>query len=86
MPTDFNIEALIEQENSFVHANSVDSASPIHKVVTSCLEWERNGDPFVVRGVPLSGDPESPFRGPMAESWLKSLSSTRGRGQSSLRV
>jgi hypothetical protein len=74
MPTDFDIETLIEQENSFVRANSVECSLPIHKVVTSCLEWEREGVPFVVQGVPLDTGSETPFG--VSTKWLRTLFST----------
>lgn len=76
MFTNFNIETLIEQDNSFVRANSVGSGPPIHKLVTSCLEWEQKGVPFVVRGVPLDKSSERPFEDPTP--WLKMLSGAGG--------
>ena len=71
MPTDFDIETLIEQENSFLRANSVAYTLPINEVVTSCLEWERDGVPFVVQGVPLDTGSETPFS--VSTKWLRTL-------------
>jgi len=77
MSTDLNIEALLKRNNSFVRASSVEFNSQIHKRVTSCLELEHKGVPFVLRGVPLDVDPESPFDS--STEWLKRLSSMGGK-------
>ena len=77
MSTDFNIAPLIEQENSFSLAKSVAFASPVHKLVTSCLDWERKGLPFIVQGVPLDASSEGPFDSSI--EWLKRLSGTSGQ-------
>lgn len=77
MPADLNIKALIEQNNSFTHANSVRCAPPIHQLVENCLEWERKGVPFVVQGVSLDAGVDSPFSG--STEWLKTLSGIRGQ-------
>ena len=82
MSADFNIETLVEQENSFVHAISVGFGPPIHKFVTSCIEWERKGIPFVVRGIPLDAGSEPPFDN--STEWLKTLSSTGGKSSRNL--
>lgn len=77
MPTDLDVETLIEQENSFVRANSVKCSLPIHKVATSCVEWERDGVPFVVQGVSLDEGPETPFG--VSTKWLRTLFGTSGQ-------
>jgi hypothetical protein len=76
MSTDLDIKALVEQQNSFIHANSVNCALPIRKLVTSCLEWERKGVPFVLQGVSSTGS-ETPFGS--STRWLKTLSNINGQ-------
>jgi hypothetical protein len=76
MPTDFDIAPLIEQKNSFSLANSVSFITPVHKLVTSCLEWEQKGLPFIVQGIPLDGQ-DAPFN--TSTDWLRRLSSTSGQ-------
>ena len=77
MSTDLNIEALLNQNNSFVRASTVEFNSAIHKRITSCLELEHKGVPFIVHGVPLDVGPEAPFDN--STEWLKRLSSMAGK-------
>lgn len=73
MSTDLNIDTLLKQDNSFVRASTVEFDSSITKRITSCLELEGKGVPFVVRGAPLDTDPDTPFND--STEWLKRLSS-----------
>lgn len=77
MSTDLNVEVLLKQNNSFIRTSTVEFDSPIPKRTTRCLELERKGIPFVVRGVPLDVDPETPFDDSV--EWLKKLSSMSGK-------
>jgi hypothetical protein len=81
MPTDLDVKTLVERGGSFVYAESIDYAAPTRKVVMSCLEWNREGIPFVIQGVPLDVGSETPFDG--STEWLKKLLSTRGRSRPS---
>lgn len=77
MPTDLDIEALIEQENSFVRATSIAHTLPIHKIVANCRELEREGIPFIIEGITLDTGSETPFGG--SNKWMNKLLSTSGQ-------
>ena len=76
MSTDFDITPLIEQKNSFSLTNTIPFVSPVQKLVTNCLQWERDGLPFVVQGIPLDGQ-EAPFN--TSTDWLRKLSGVGGQ-------
>lgn len=78
MSTDLSIGALLKKGSSFVCANSVSYASTSASIVRNCLEWERDGVPFVIQGVSLdTGAGEEIFD--RSTDWLEKLASGTGK-------
>jgi len=60
MASGIDVDELLEDSTRFLSVPTIPFETPIVALLESCLRWQSDGMPFVIKGIPLDGL-ESPF-------------------------
>lgn len=76
MTTTIDVDELLEHPTNFLPLPTIAFETKIVPLIESCIRWQSEGVPFVIKGIPLDGY-ESPFL--VTQDWLARLAPSPGK-------